>query len=54
VIFIALKLAKAGWMGSDPAHVLKADLDVVLNMLYYEGYEHDYYKADEAIRNESR
>lgn len=39
---IALRLAKAGYMGGDPHKVLGSPVDVVISMLQYENFLGDY------------
>jgi len=45
-----MKLAKAGWMNGDPKAILKADADMVIHMVYYEGYENDLLRSYERLR----
>lgn len=44
-IFLALKLAKAGYMGGDPQKVLSADTNIVIDMIHFEGFENDLVEA---------
>lgn len=39
---IALRLAKAGYMGGDPQRVSGAPVDVVVSMLHYESFLGEY------------
>lgn len=41
-MFIALKVAKAGYYNGDPENVLKARVDYVLAVLEYEKFSFDY------------
>lgn len=50
---MALKLAKEGWMGSDPKKILKADADIVVSMIYFEGFYSDLMRAYGALNNEN-
>ena len=44
-LFIALRLAKAGYYGGDPSKVLKAPIDIVLRTVEYEAFENNYNAA---------
>ena len=41
-MFTALRLAKAGFFGGDPAKVLTAPVDIVESVIAYEQFEADY------------
>ena len=42
IMFTALRLAKAGFFGGDPAKVLTAPVDIVESVIAYEQFEADY------------
>lgn len=41
-LIIALRLAKAGYMGGDPTQVMRSPVDTVVAMLHYENFLGDY------------
>lgn len=41
-MFVAVRLAKAGYFGGDPEQVMNAPVDVVQSILDYEGFESAY------------
>lgn len=41
-MFVALRLAKAGYFGGDPLQILRARADIVESIIEYEQFEADY------------
>ena len=41
-MFVALRIAKAGYYSGDPQKVLEARVDYVLSILEYESFNSDY------------
>ena len=54
VAFIAVTLAKLGYYGGNPAAVKEAPVDIVLQMLAYEGFIRDQKAAYGELNNEGR
>jgi hypothetical protein len=52
-MFVAVRLAKGGYLNGDPSQVLNAPVDVVQSILEYENFEADY-SAEYARLNELR
>ena len=44
-LFVALRLAKAGYFQGNPDNILQAPVDTVLNILHYEAFDNDYFEA---------
>lgn len=51
-LFIAMRLAKAGYYGGNPQAVLQAPVTVVIGMLEYEGFNDEYENAYMALNKE--
>lgn len=52
--FMAMRLAKAGYYGGNPEQILKAPVDVVLDMLDYEKFESDLNQAYKDLREQEQ
>jgi hypothetical protein len=48
-MFYAIKLAKAGFYGGNPQAVLRAPVNIVMNIINYEAFEGDYEAEYRAI-----
>lgn len=46
---MACRLAKAGYFGGNPSKVLRAPVDVVMDVMAFEAFEVNYEKAYEAL-----
>lgn len=52
-LFIAVRLAKAGYYGGDPDAIMKAPAITVLRVIQYEEFERDYTEAARQLNKES-
>ncbi len=41
-MFYAIRLAKSGYYGGNPQAILRAPVDIVMNIINYEAFERDY------------
>jgi hypothetical protein len=48
-MFLAIRLAKAGYYNGNPDDVLNAPCDMVYSVLKYENEEHKYLECDRSI-----
>lgn len=50
-LFIALKLAEAGYYGGDPMKVLEAPVDIVLEILRFKTFQKDWEAVFDMLNN---
>jgi len=53
-LFIAFRLAKAGYYNGDPQKILKAPIDIIIGILNYEAFEMDLKEAWNEIIEEGK